>query len=182
MPVSDPGTSIASGSLRSAPTSAQATVSVSHHPTPALEICAHASAMADSLIRGAAVRDAGIRIGGRRMAEFRILWSPRAQLARPRARSLAIVTTIFPPERRGTAFGVWGAVGGLAPWPARRSAAYWSAGTRRGRRVRVRSTNGSFRWLKTSRGGARSSSPSRAHSAPARPVEDAPGSGVARER
>ena len=28
--------------------------------------------------------------------------------------TLAILTTIFPPERRGAAFGIWGAVGGLA--------------------------------------------------------------------
>src|SRR5438067_1672471 len=28
--------------------------------------------------------------------------------------TLAIITTLFPPERRGAAFGVWGAVAGLA--------------------------------------------------------------------
>ncbi len=28
--------------------------------------------------------------------------------------TLAILTTIFPPQRRGTAFGIWGAVGGIA--------------------------------------------------------------------
>ncbi|HET9782385.1 MAG TPA: MFS transporter, partial [Candidatus Dormibacteraeota bacterium] len=28
--------------------------------------------------------------------------------------TLAILTTIFPPERRGAAFGIWGGVGGLA--------------------------------------------------------------------
>src|ERR1700716_4642056 len=31
--------------------------------------------------------------------------------------TLSIITTLFPPERRGAAFGVWGGVAGLAPPP-----------------------------------------------------------------
>ena len=37
--------------------------------------------------------------------------------------TMAIIIATFPPERRGAALGVWGAVAGLATSSARRSAA-----------------------------------------------------------
>src|SRR5579884_2919835 len=43
---------------------------------------------------------------------FRIIQAIGGALLTPQ--SLSIITSIFPPERRGAAFGVWGAVGGLA--------------------------------------------------------------------
>ncbi len=42
---------------------------------------------------------------------FRVLQGVGGALLTPQ--TLALLTTIFPPDRRGAAFGVWGAVGGM---------------------------------------------------------------------
>jgi EmrB/QacA subfamily drug resistance transporter len=46
------------------------------------------------------------------LVAFRAIQGVGAALLLPQ--TLAILTTVFPPERRGTAFGVWGAVAGVA--------------------------------------------------------------------
>src|SRR5262249_56378471 len=59
----------------------------------------------------------GLRLGARaRVADcLRAVQGLGAAVLMPQ--TLAILTMVFPPERRGAAFGVWGAVGGVATIP-----------------------------------------------------------------
>ncbi len=54
----------------------------------------------------------GLAQSPEQLISFRILQGIGGALLTPQ--TLAILTTIFPPERRGAAFGVWGGVAGLA--------------------------------------------------------------------
>jgi EmrB/QacA subfamily drug resistance transporter len=54
----------------------------------------------------------GLSQGVEQLIAARVLQGVGGALLTPQ--TLAILTTIFPPERRGAAFGVWGAVAGLA--------------------------------------------------------------------
>src|SRR5437879_4152877 len=54
----------------------------------------------------------GISQNATELIAFRILQGVGGAILTPQ--TLAIITTLFPPERRGAAFGVWGGVAGLA--------------------------------------------------------------------
>jgi len=54
----------------------------------------------------------GFAPGAGWLIAFRAVQGLGAAMLMPQ--TLAIITTVFPPDRRGTAFGVWGAVAGLA--------------------------------------------------------------------
>jgi EmrB/QacA subfamily drug resistance transporter len=54
----------------------------------------------------------GLSANSGQLIAFRVLQGLGAALLMPQ--TLTIITTVFPPQRRGAAFGIWGAVAGLA--------------------------------------------------------------------